>query len=186
MEIMDELITKLNRKIISEKRKILLLHDNVSSHSPDLVDSFSNVKVVFLPVNTTSRLQPLDAGVIKNFKVHYRRHLLAYALSRINEVSSGNASAICKSVSVLDAIPWIKHAWEDVSPTTIANCFHHCGAIPKEGEEDQADPFADLEDSQDADMARLSELVTQLTPGITAEQYLQDEEGLSTCDLLKN
>ena len=56
MEIMDELITKLNRKIIIEKRMILLLLDNVSSHSPGLVDSLSNKKVVFLPVNTTSRL----------------------------------------------------------------------------------------------------------------------------------
>ena len=72
MEIMDELITKLNRKMIKEKRKILLLFDNVSSHSPDLVDYFSNVKVVFVPVNTTCRLQPLDGGVIKNLEVHYR------------------------------------------------------------------------------------------------------------------
>ena len=62
-------------------------------------------------------------------------------------------------------VRWIKQAWEDVSPMTIANCFH---------------PFADLED-----MGGLSELVTQLTPDITAEQYLQDEEGLSTCDLIE-
>ena len=72
MEIMDELIAKLNQKMVKESRKILIFLDNVSSHSPDLVDSFSKVKVVFLPVNTTSRLQPLDAGIIKNFKVHYR------------------------------------------------------------------------------------------------------------------
>ena len=68
---------------------------------------------------------------------------------------------------------------------TIANCFHRCRAIIRKGEEDQADPFADLEESQDADMGRLSEPVTQLTPDIAAEQYLQDEESLSTCDLFK-
>ena len=60
MEIMDELIAKLNQKMVKENRKILLFLDSVSSHSPDLVDSFSNVKVVFLPVNTTSRLQMLE------------------------------------------------------------------------------------------------------------------------------
>ena len=49
---------------------MLLLVDNVSSHNPELKDKFSNIKVVFLPTNTTSRLQPLDAGIIKNFKVH--------------------------------------------------------------------------------------------------------------------
>ena len=129
MEIMDELIAKLNQKMVKENRKILLFLEKVSSHSPDLVDSFSNVTVVFLPVNTTSRLQPLDAGIIK---VHYRQQLLHFTLSRVNE---GSASAICKSVNVLDAIRWIKQAWEDVSATTISNCFRHCGAVPKESEE---------------------------------------------------
>ena len=80
MEIMDELIAKLNQKMVKESRKILLFLDNVS----DLVDSFSNVEVVFLPVHTTARLQPLDAGIIKNFKsttgnsfsaLHYRELL---------------------------------------------------------------------------------------------------------------
>ena len=44
MDIMNTVVTKLNQKMIREKRKILLLMDNVSSHSPDLKDSFSNVK----------------------------------------------------------------------------------------------------------------------------------------------
>ena len=58
-----------------ENRKILLLFDNVSLHSPELVDSLVNVKVVFLPVITTCKLQPPDAGIIKkNFNIHYRQH----------------------------------------------------------------------------------------------------------------
>lgn len=138
---------------------------------------------MFLPVNTTSKLQPLDAGIIKNFKVHYRRQLLKYTLSRIREGSSETASVISESVSVLDAIRWIKQAWEDVSTKTITNCFHHCGAFPSQEDEDQGDPFADLDDMQDPDIANLNELVTRLNPEITAEQYLEDEEGLSTCDL---
>lgn len=48
-----------------ENHKILLLFDNVSLHSPELVDSLVNVKVVFLPVITTCKLQPPDAGIIK-------------------------------------------------------------------------------------------------------------------------
>lgn len=65
---MDTILTNLNRRFVRERRKILLLLDNVSSHSPEFKEKFSNIKVVFLPVNTTSRLQPLDAGIIKNFK----------------------------------------------------------------------------------------------------------------------
>ena len=56
MDVMNEVILKLNRKMVREKRKILLFMDNVSSHSPDLKDKFSYVKVIFLPANTTSRL----------------------------------------------------------------------------------------------------------------------------------
>ena len=71
MDIMDTIIIKLNRRMVRERRNIILFMDNVSSHSSDLKEKFSNIKVVFLPVNTTSRLRPLDAGIIKNFKVHY-------------------------------------------------------------------------------------------------------------------
>ena len=63
--IMLDILNKINRKFARQKRKVILFLDNVSSHSPDLVGKFSNITVVFLPKNTTSRLQPLDAGIIK-------------------------------------------------------------------------------------------------------------------------
>ncbi len=33
-----------------------------------------NVDVHFLPPNTTSKIQPMDAGIIMTFKKNYRRH----------------------------------------------------------------------------------------------------------------
>ena len=53
-------------------RSILLMMDNAGCHPHDLEGKFSNVKVVF-PANTTSKLQPLDLGIIKNFKSYYRK-----------------------------------------------------------------------------------------------------------------
>ena len=35
----------------------------------------SNIEVVFLPENTTSLIQPMDQGIVKNFKGHYRSKL---------------------------------------------------------------------------------------------------------------
>ena len=95
-EIMFAILTKLNRKLSREKRKILLL-DNVSSHSQELKERFRNIKVVFLPKNSTSRLQPLDAGIIKNFKVHYCKLLVRHTLAQIDDIDIG-ASSIAKSI----------------------------------------------------------------------------------------
>jgi len=62
-KIMTDLLATLNQRLSRTGRKILLLIDNVSSHDPALQEKFSNIKVVFLPINTTSKLQPLDAVV---------------------------------------------------------------------------------------------------------------------------
>jgi hypothetical protein len=57
-----------------KKRKILLLVDNCPAH-PHIQD-LSNIKLVFLPPNATSVLQPMDIGIIKRFKGYYRRFLV--------------------------------------------------------------------------------------------------------------
>jgi len=47
-----------------------VLLDNAGCHPPELLqDKFWNIIIIFLPVNKTSKLQALDLGVIKNFKV---------------------------------------------------------------------------------------------------------------------
>ena len=63
-------IESLDKKMTIKKRYILIFGDNCSSHLQNL--AFSNVKILFLPSNTTSKTQPMDAGVIKCLKGHYR------------------------------------------------------------------------------------------------------------------
>lgn len=53
-EIMTTLLATLNTQLLRTGRKILLLIDNVSSHDPALQEKFSNIKVVFLPINATA------------------------------------------------------------------------------------------------------------------------------------
>ena len=62
-------------------------------------DKFSNIKIVFLPKNTASRLQPLDAGIIQNFKVKYRKSLVKYVFLRINDNLS--AAEVVQDVNIL-------------------------------------------------------------------------------------
>ena len=49
-------------------RKVLLLVDNCPVH-PKIVEGLRNVELYFLPPNTTSKIQPCDAGIIRAFKV---------------------------------------------------------------------------------------------------------------------
>jgi hypothetical protein len=55
-------------------RKVLLFVDKCPTHPP--YTFFKNVKVVFLPANCTSRLQPLDLGVIHCLKAKYRKSVV--------------------------------------------------------------------------------------------------------------
>ena len=58
-------LTKLNRKLSSKGWNIIFFMDNGGCYPDDAVkDRFSNFKVALPPPNTTSKLQPLDLGVI--------------------------------------------------------------------------------------------------------------------------
>ena len=81
----------------------------------------------FLPPNTTSKLQPLDLGIIQNFKVHYRTLLLRFVLSQIDVCDK--ASEVAKSVSILHSIRWAAQAWDAVSAETIRRCFRKAGIL---------------------------------------------------------
>ena len=67
-----------------------------------MIGHFSQIQIIFLPKNTTSRVQPLDADIIKNFKFKYRKRLVKYVLAEIQEDAS--ATQTVKGVDVLD---WI-------------------------------------------------------------------------------
>ena len=88
-------------------------------------NGLTNIKFLFLPRNTTSRLQPLDAGIIRNFKLMHRKLLLRFIDSRFND--SKIASQIIEEVHILRAISWLQTAWNSVTPEIIKNCFQRCG-----------------------------------------------------------
>ena len=118
------ILKSLDRKVQLERRKIILFHDNAPCHPETLQNNFKNVKLIFLPKCTTSRLQPLDAGLIRAFKCKYTKRLLKYVVSRIDE--GKNASEIIQDVNMAKANHWLQVAWRDVSTETI-NCFQKCG-----------------------------------------------------------
>ena len=109
---MGNVLTKLNGKMKRENRHIILFVGNASCHPSSLKGMFSNVQIEFLPKNTTSRTQPLDAGIRTAWKMYYKRKLLRHVASEID--GKKTASEIVRSVNLLMAIRWMVSAWEEI------------------------------------------------------------------------
>ena len=86
MTIFEAWQLEFNEKMKKENRHVLLLIDNAGGHniSLELRNKLTNVEVSNLPANTTSVLQPLDQGIIRTFKLYYRKLLVEY-LFDLNE-----------------------------------------------------------------------------------------------------
>ena len=107
--LFEDLMRKLDRRMRLEDRHIALLVDNCPTH-PFI--EMSNVELIFLPPKTTSVTQPMDAGIIKNLKFHYR-FILA---NRRLETADNDTSC---SWDILDAVIAFKRVWIKVT----ANCY---------------------------------------------------------------
>ncbi|KAK7096527.1 hypothetical protein V1264_005813 [Littorina saxatilis] len=133
-----EWLDKLNAQRKRRGRKILLFIDNCTAHHCHCTahhsTKYSNITVQFLPPNTTSKLQPLDAGIIASMKAQYRKRLLRHILAGMDEVNS--AEELAKTVTVLDAIRWLDLAWCSVTSSTISKCFGKCGFVDASQEEE--------------------------------------------------
>ena len=175
-EIMEDALRLLDLKVQLERRKIILVLDNAPYHPETLQSNLKNIKLIFLRKCTTSRLQPLDAGIIRAFSCKYRKGLLKYVASRIDEGKS--ASEIIQDINIAKAIHWLQVAWRDVSKETIINRFPKCGFGQKSVNSITNDNEIDKE---------FESLLTQLREDgeITVEDFVTFDDNLatSTCQI---
>ena len=75
--LFEEWIREMDAKFTKEKKKVALIIDNCPAHST--IDNLKSIELIFLPPNTTSKLQPLDQGAIRPLKANYK----ALALQRL-------------------------------------------------------------------------------------------------------
>ena len=68
--LFEEWVRKLDSSFRAQSRRVALLIDNCLAH-PE-IKNLTNINLIFLPPNTTTVLQPMDQGVIRSLKVHYR------------------------------------------------------------------------------------------------------------------
>ena len=106
-------------------RKVILLLDNASTHTVGHGLELKAVTLRFLPPNTTSVLQPLDQGIIRSLKAHYRKNYYLEILARM-EAEKENREESVKGWDIYDAILTVADAWNlGVTQETIVNCFRH-------------------------------------------------------------
>ena len=112
--IFETWVRKLDINMKNNNRKIALDIDNCTAHL--VMRGLTNVKLVFLLPNTTAKTQPMDVGVIRCLKAHYRKNLSEMCLLAFEGKKEFKAD-------VLEAMKLLGQAWKSVSDTTIQNCF---------------------------------------------------------------
>ncbi|EUC66190.1 tigger transposable element-derived protein, partial [Rhizoctonia solani AG-3 Rhs1AP] len=150
-----------------QNRQVLLLCDNASSHKK---------------FDATKLTNPLDAGVIRCFKAHYRRRFLRKVLER----DSLNLPHVYR-IDQLEAMQLSVQAWSQVAPSTIVNCWRHTGICPPAffapaelpvPEDpvmlDLQDDLNALTDTQDGEFLSAQELV-DIDRNVQTEEEITDE-----------
>jgi hypothetical protein len=110
-------------------RKVILLLDNASVHKIAPGNEPANITVRFLPPNTTSVLQPADAGVIHSFKAQYRKLFVQHQLRLFDDIVENNSENNIGQYNIRHAIYNVANAWNNVTQQTIQNCWRKTGII---------------------------------------------------------
>ncbi|CAG8791981.1 26413_t:CDS:2, partial [Racocetra persica] len=97
-----EWIEDFDKEIRKSNRNVLLILDGASSHVTGAV-TLTNVEVLKLLPYVTSKIQPIDAGIIASFKTHYRHMQLQCAL----DLDEARKCDIYK-IDQLQAMRWVK------------------------------------------------------------------------------
>ncbi|XP_049519501.1 tigger transposable element-derived protein 4-like [Dermacentor silvarum] len=168
-DLFEKYIRKLDRKYELQNRKVLMFVYNCGAHGH--ITSLKAIDLEFLPPNT-SVLQPMDQGVIKNLKVHYRSHLLNRVLLWVDRGKK-------YVVDVFSAISILSDAWKAVTVDTIRNCFRHAAFVLDEDSATGHDPAAELPpDTNVTDDLRASGVDI---PAVTFEQFANFDSAVLPC-----
>ena len=120
--VFDLWLTDWNNNLIKQNCYVLLLIDSAPGH---IIGKYSNIRIQFLPPNTTAKLQPLDQGIIKSTKYNYRTILMTKYLAGVE--SKQEAKTIMKSYDFVVACQVLVEALDALIPENIQKCFLKAG-----------------------------------------------------------
>jgi len=113
-------IKELDQQFRSQNRHVALTLDNFSGHIIAYVPT--HIELIYFEPNLTPYVQPLDAGIIRCVKAHYRKSFCIRAV----DMDEAGEHDIYK-INLLEIMLMVRQAWDAVTPETIANCWRHTG-----------------------------------------------------------
>ena len=150
-EIFEEWVRKLDQKFCADDRNI----DNCPAHP--LISNLTNVQIVFFPPNTTSIFQPMDQGVIRSLKAHYRGRVVRFLCRALVKKEP------CPKISILQSMKILADSWEVVTKETVINCFRKARITPAVQQAAIADLDAQFKDLQES-LNDLRKAVSSMVP----------------------
>ncbi|KAH9372424.1 hypothetical protein HPB48_017535 [Haemaphysalis longicornis] len=128
-------LSEFDRDMQRRGRRVLLGMDNCSAHH--VQTPLTAVTLLFLPPNTTSRVEPLDLGIIRAFRVSYTRRVVERLVIAVDR----RADNLPLRGSLHSAVEMVKAAWSRVTATCVRNCFRKAGFVntQPEAEADASD-----------------------------------------------
>lgn len=177
--IFEEWLQKLDKRFHRENRKVLLFIDNCPAH-PKITKDLKSIKLAFFPPNMTSKLQPMDQGVIKNLKQIYRKKCVQRL---IRNIESGKE---IHDINLLDAIVIIRKSWEEVKESTISNCFRKAGfLLPKPIADEVNQENEEIEPEEWKKFQKCFSLDLDFDTFVDIDENLAITEYLSESDILQ-
>ena len=122
-DLFREWIRKLDSSFRAQDRKVILLIDNCPAH-PE-IKNLTNINLIFSPPNANSVLQPMDQGVIRSLKAHYRRRIVHLCIKSLDE------NKPYPKITILQAMKNLVSSWNAVSEETIVNCFKKANRVTR-------------------------------------------------------
>ena len=166
-ELFRTWLLDFNRHFEKKGRHVVLLLDNAPSH-PNL--KLSNVKLLFLPPNTTASLQPLDQGILRSMKAKYSKKMVSFILDEMEAGENVEPASLHKKIDLRLAVKWIVESVRAIEAETVKKCFRKCG-IALEAAAQSPEPESDLEEEDLIQLRELYERMPSSMEVISFEEY---------------
>ena len=108
-----------------DRNGLSLLDNAACDGKNDTIPTLNNVQVLFLPPNTTSIIQPLDAGIIRSLKSQFRKRQVENALTQIQKKETTDVYKI----DLKETLKWKSEIWANLDERIIYNCWYSTGLL---------------------------------------------------------